>query len=148
MEDTQNDLEKKSYEVSFLSESEDKVSDVRRLIGQYGIDVVQEFPEKKINLSYPINKVTQALFVALKVLSEPDKIKLLEKDLNSSKSVLRSLIITTPKTRVVRGDTAQKPVTPARRTGVPTREPREPREPRVKPLSNEAIEKKIEEILQ
>lgn len=142
MEKTQDDLEKKSYEVSFLLESEDKVSDVRRLISQHGVDVAEELLEKKINLAYPIKNVTHALFGAWRVLAEPVKIKLLEKDLMSSKNVLRSLIISMPKEKDVHREVVQRSPILTRRTSVLRREPK----PR--PLSNEAIEKKIEEILQ
>lgn len=131
-----------------MLESEDKAQDVRTLLRQHGIEIAQEFPEKKINLAYPIKKATQALFVALRVSAEPDKIKLFEKDSKSSKNILRSLIITIPKEKQgknVRGEETRRPSVFARRKSVA---PREQRESKPKPLSNEAIEKKIEEILQ
>ncbi len=139
---TQEDSEKKAYEISFLLGSEDKIDDIRKLLSQHGVDIAQEFGEKKINLAYPIKHLTQALFFALRVSSGPEEIKLLEKDLRSNKNALRSLIIALPVEKNVRGERAPRPAMPTRRTGVIQREPK------ARHLSNEAIEKKIEEILQ
>ena len=133
----------KAYEVSFLAETEEKIEDIKRLVGQHGAVLAREFPQKKINLAYPIKHATQAIFAAWSVTASPEKIKLLEKDLQGNKNVMRSLIITLPIEKNEDRVEEKKPV-PARRAGFLRREPRAEK---AKPLSNEAIEKKIEEIL-
>jgi ribosomal protein S6 len=143
MEDiSKEDPMKKAYEVSFLLESEDHIADVKRLVAQHGADITQESPQRKINLAYPIEHATQAFFGVLKVMSEPGEMKLLEKDLVGSKKVLRSLIIVIPKEKSGEGEEAKRPTMPVRRASPVQREQKS------KPLSNEAIERKIEEISQ
>ena len=141
----QEDSVEKAYEVSFLTETEDNAEALKRLFGQHGASITQESPVKKVNLAYPIEKRTQAVLSALKVNAAPEKIKLLEKDLRGNKNVLRSLIVAVPREKSSDEREAKKPAAPSRRAG-PTH--RESRIEKTKPLSNEAIEKKIEEILQ
>ena len=136
------DSDKKAYEVSFLLESEDKIDDVKRLFAQHGVDITEESPQKKINLAYEIKRMSQAFFGTLRVFSWPQNIKLLEKDLRGNKNVLRSLIVSLPSEKRDGGQDLKKPAMPVRRQSIFQRESRS------KPLSNEAIEKKIEEILQ
>ena len=133
---------KKSYEVSFLVEREEGVEEVKRLLGQHGNEAFYEFPYKKVNLAYPIEKKEQAIFGSIKVLSEPQNIKLLEKDLKTNKNILRCLIVALPVEKKTEGEEMKKPSIPMRRPSSIQREASP------KPLSNEAIEKKIEEILQ
>lgn len=139
----QEDSNKKAYEVSFLLASAEKVESVKRLLNQHGIDIKEEQTPKNINLAYPIEKVTQALFCAITVFSEPEKIKLLEKDMKTSRDILRCLIVILPKEKAGESSDQSKRVSsPVRRVTVIQRELKP------KTLSNEALEKKIEEILQ
>ncbi len=139
----QEERSEKAYEVSFLAETEEKIEDVKRLVGQHGATVSSISMPKKINLAYPINHLTQAVFMALKITAAPEKIKMLEKDLRGNKNVVRSLIVTLPREK-------EEEVKDEKKYGVSMRRgvSREPHVEKTKPLSNEAIEKKIEEILQ
>ena len=141
------DQEKKHYEISFLVKSDEEVPIVLRLVGQHGAEVQGEPKAGATNLAYEINKLSRAIFCFLTVRALPENIKLLEKDLAALPSILRFLVIKLPResfgTR--RGlseyHRARKPPT-ARKSSTPPA----PKQQEV--LSNEAIEKKIEEILQ
>jgi ribosomal protein S6 len=146
---TSEPADKKQYELSFLLLAENGVEGVLKLLSQHGAEVRAEGHLRKINLAYPIKKATQAYFGFVDFAGEPAEVKLLERDLESNAAVLRSLIIKLPKARFApSGDTrkpAMKPtMMPSRKPMISTEAPK----PKPVPLSNEALEKKIEEILQ
>jgi len=136
--------DKKRYELSFLIVNEEASRDVLRLVGQHKIDVVAEGQTRKINFAYKVGKFTGGYFGFLTVLSAPEDIKLLERDLNTTPAVLRSLIIALPVKRQAAGTRAVAKEAPRPFTRRPVRQPAA----HPQPLSNEALERKIEEILQ
>lgn len=132
-------LDKKEYELGYLIKDEAVTGAGLELVRAAGADIRQEGPVNRIHLAYPVKKQTEAFFGFVQFAMEPEKAKQLENTLRMDGRILRSLLITPP------------PVKEKRRIGEPREAaPRtyEPREPRVMPLSNEALEKKIEEILQ
>ena len=136
--------EKKRYELSFLVVSEEASREVLRLAGQHGIEITAESQLKKINLAYKIRQCTQAYFGFLALFSSPEDIKALERDLKTTSSILRSMVISLPAKREVEAGAAA-----VRETyKPPTRRPARMPVKRAQALSNEALEKKIEEILQ
>lgn len=131
-----DEVELKDYEISFLLGQEKDVEDVLGLLKREGAEIIFEGTLKKIPLAYKIKKQSEAYFGHLHFRMSKDKIKSLENDLLTASGVLRSLIVTPPFVR-------SKPEPKARTRIVPA-----PRAPVGVPLSNEALEQKIEEILQ
>jgi len=136
--------EKKDYELSFLAKEGNGAQEILKLLAQHQAEIRAEGPLRKLNLAYPINHTPHAYFGFVNFAALPLDAKSLERDLESSAVILRALIIKLPKKK---GETAVglrrlvKPTVRRRPVGM------EPGGP-PKPLSNEAIEKKIEEILQ
>lgn len=143
-----DDKDKKLYELAFLLENESGMADVLRLSSQHNLDVKSEGQPKKINLAYKIGKLTQAHLGCMRFSGLPDDIKSLEKDLKTAASVLRSMIVILPKEanapREPMAPEKWKPVAPKKRPAVV----HQPQRPAPEALSNEALERKIEEILQ
>lgn len=131
-----DEVELKDYEISFLLGQEKDAEDVLKLLKREEAEIIFEGTLKKIPLAYKIKKQNEAYFGYLHFRMSKDKIKSLEKDLLTASGVLRSLIITPPFVR-------SKPEPKAR----PRIAPAPPAQVGV-PLSNEALERKIEEILQ
>lgn len=132
----------KDYELAFVIENEGDAQEILKLVGQHKSEVRFEAPLRKISLAYKIKKVAQAYFGFLRIRVLPSDIKSLEKDLQLHKAIMRFLIVCLPKEK------AASEEAPKHRTGVATRKPpvlSPTRPPEV--LSNEALEKKIEEIL-
>ena len=144
---TNEEKDKKEYEVAVLLRSEDHLPAVMALVSQHHVEGVSEPRAKRLQLAYEINKVREAVFVYFTFKAYGDDIKALEGDLNSQNDVLRHLIIASPAP-------AERPAASAmaqgRRSASPSsaNTPAESRTSAQRPLSNEALEKKIEEILQ
>lgn len=137
---------KKKYELSFLVKSENDVREVLKLLAQHQAEILGERPLKKLNLAYEINRVPQAYFGSINFTGAPADAKSLERDLGANAAVLRALIVKLPKEKIAPIATGEfrAPAKPL----APRRPPRVEMPQQPKPLSNEAIEKKIEEILQ
>ena len=130
--DTTQEISRKTYEVSFLVPTEEAAYAVADIAKNHKGVVMQEGQLKKIALAYPIAKKNSAVFGFFHVALDPNSAKIMESELKSHSEVMRSLIISLkePKKAKVK-EQAKEAVktTPG------------------SPLSNEAIEKKIEEIL-
>ncbi len=133
--------DKKSYEISFLAKNEGDVEQVLKTLKSAGGEITSEGPIAKINLAYPIKKQHSAYFGYFHFSAEPTGLEQLKNDLNINPAVLRFLIITPPLIR----DKA-KPFVAAKRRLPSTPLVTEKRPPL--PLSNEALEKQLKEILQ
>jgi ribosomal protein S6 len=151
---TNEEKDRKEYELALLLKSEENLAGVLKLVAQHNAEGVSEPRAKRLQLAYEIKKHTEAVFVYFTFKAFGDDIKALEHDLNIHADVLRFMVIASP--------------APAERTATSAMPPREERRPRTtgygsasapaaetarpaaapKPLSNEALEKKIEEILQ
>lgn len=131
---------RKEYELAYLVKDENLTGAAAEIVKAQGGEVRLEGNASRIRLAYPINKQTEAYFGYVQFLAEPAVAKTLEAALNLDQRILRSLLMTPPplkeKKRMGEGP---RPVEP--RVGRPS-------ESRSLPLSNEALEKKIEEILQ
>ncbi len=150
---TNEEKDRKEYELALLLKGEEDLAGVIKLAGQHNAEGVSEPRAKRLQLSYEIKGHTEGVFVYFTFKMFGDDIKALEHDLNTQANVLRFMVIASP--------------APAERTATSAMPPREERRPRTpsyspapaapseaprpapsKPLSNEALEKKIEEILQ
>ncbi len=147
MEDTlkKEGAEKKNYELAFLVNEESATRDLRRMVEQHEIDIQSESPLKKINLAYKIEHISEAYFGFLRISGEPAAMQSLARDLKAGSTMVRFLIVSMPSENRTSPSFSVRPQRPiARRAApLPAKEIRQ-----VKPLSNEALEKKIEEILQ
>lgn len=130
---------KKAYEVGFIARNEAGAQAVSRALKAAGAEISFEGPVSRVALAYDIEKETQADFGYVQFQLEPAKILDLDQTLKTEKSLLRFLIMTSDFLK----QKATKDVAPTR-----TRIVKAPLEPKFhEPLSNEALEKKIEEIL-
>jgi ribosomal protein S6 len=136
---------KKEYEIGVLVRKEDDVPEVRRVVEQHGGVFSSEFQAKKIALAYPIKHEEEAVFAFSRFAAEPTEVKQLEFDLENVSVVLRSLITIPFKISHREAVGAGK-----KRSQIPLRQTSSVQQssaPAVHTLSNEALEKKIEEML-
>ncbi len=130
--------DKKEYEIAYLAKTEEDAAHIVTLVRAEG-EVKEERAASRLKLAYPIEKEIEALFGVMKVMLEPAFAKRLEDTFRMDKRVLRSMIITTDATSKKGEMNRGEPSVP--RTSRPS-------EQKSMPLSNEALEKTIEEILQ
>ena len=140
MSDESELKDKKEYELAAMLSEEVVAAEVEAVIRKYGGEMASPARVTSLRLAYPLKKHDSAFFAVFIFTALPGAVKFVKEDLALNPKVLRSLILTPP-VKVV---------------------PREPRAPRVekkegalevaaKPaevaVSNEALEKKLEEIL-
>lgn len=143
MEDTEKVV--KEYELGVLVRKEEDLPEVRRVVEQHGGKFANDFQVKKIALAYPIKHEKEAIFAFTRFSAEPAEAKQLERDLETTNVVLRPLI-------TVRAKISRREVVAAGKKRMTTSRPSvpvsQPSVPSVHTLSNEALTKKIEEMLQ
>lgn len=139
METDVKEQKEKEYEIAFLVKTETVLSDILRFIKQAGGEVNAEGPIKKIALSYPVKKEQAAYFGYLNFRIGQEKIGKLEEDLRLHANVLRHLIIVKPFVKAA-PPAMERPKREAAPKAVVS-----PKESL--PLSNEELERKIDEIL-
>ncbi len=135
-----NEIERNIYEITFYTK-EENAAPVKDAIRAHHGEVMEERPPEKVRFEFPVKKESFAFLGVFRAALAPEEVAPLTRALTLTPSVLRFLI-TTAKTIVEGSREERKPVERKR--------PPSPRvtssEPEV--LTNEAIEKKIEEILQ
>jgi len=133
---------KKEYEVSCLLKTPDQSAEVEKILTTEEAEVFHRGEIKEIKLAYPIKKQTTAYFCFYYFRALPESVEKINKNLFLLNSILRFLIIKSPVIKAKPSyrlqDTDQK--TPFLEAPLP-----EVSLPKV--LSNESLEKKIEEIL-
>lgn len=131
---------KKEYELAFLVKEEGEAPGLATAIKDMGAEILLEGPVRRTALAYEIKKENSAYFGFVQFIAEPDVAKSMETALNLRPEILRFMIITPP--------SAREKTQPS--TAAPQRPGAKPYEPKTASptLSNEALEKKIEEILQ
>ncbi len=136
----------KEYELAFLAAEESGAPKVSAAIAKNGGGGFLPRPVERIALEYKIKKATSAYFGFLHFRMAPMGAKALEHEMNVMPGILRFLIITPPfvktKPRIARPWSG---IAPAAASLTPS--DRVEREQTSLPISNEALEKKIEEIL-
>lgn len=130
----------KEYEISFLIKEEKDVEEILRAIGRLGAEIVFQGPVEKISLLYPIKKETSAYFGYCHFSLIPEKLASLSQELRANQIIIRFLIVSPPFVKV---KARSSPKIKSRGPQPIVERKKEP-----SPLSNEALEKKIEEILQ
>lgn len=137
-------MENKIYEISFLVKTEEEISGVVDFIKNHKAEILSEPVAKNIVLAYEIKKNKEAIFVYFKFTATGENVKLIENDLNLSNLVIRFLIVVLPKEvhteprKERQIEDKKSKVAPVQRIQIKQSNAS---------LSNEALEKKIEEIL-
>jgi len=147
-----DEKDKKEYELAVLVKNEDDLAPVVTFVRQHNGEVAAEPRAKRLTLAYEIKKNKEAVFAHFNFKALPEEAKILEQDLNSKGEVIRFLVIASPAPAMSPEDRAASALAggPKRRTRIVrgAGPAAETKPPAPKPLSNEALEKKIEEILQ
>lgn len=145
-----NEEVKKTYEISFLSKSENGAAVLVSHIKSAGGEIIHEGNIKEMKLAYPIKKETSAYFGCINATLPGEAIDDMTKALNLEGDILRFLIITPP----LRGEQKEQTTRQIRRPQTVTRESSVARAsaPAKKAkedtsISNELLEEKLEEIL-
>ncbi len=152
------EIKKRKYEISFVLKTEN-ISVISQSLTNGGFVILTENPLEKVQLAYPIKKENYAYFGYCHFEGEPAAVKNLRVDLKLNPEVLRYLIVTPPfikkpawrRAEPTESPKETKPNLPADRQSLPADRQALPTGRQVMPaepiLTNEALEKKIEEIL-
>jgi ribosomal protein S6 len=149
-EDAPNETQVRAYEFSFLVKTEEDVAEVTKLLASHGAEIVSEGAVRHIPLSYPIEKQNEAFFGFLHARIAADHAKAIEKEAQLNKTILRFLLVLLPRTPQPapprpRGERPEPGAVPSLVSDRDRAASPRPVDPAV--LSNEELEKKIEEIL-
>lgn len=132
---------KSRYELSFVTQSEDAAS-VKALLAKHNAKILNERPISKIQLAYKIEKQGYGFMGTTEFLADAESVVALRKDLQLEKDVLRGIVIKLKEAKAGEAGTEEKTA------GKGPTGPQKLRSMFGAVLSNEALEKKIEEILQ
>lgn len=133
---------KKDYEIAYLAKDETGADLVRQALQREGGEVFGENPAERIALAYEIGKATSAYFGWFHFRLSPEALSALDHELKTKAGIIRFLVVTPPflKGGKPKFSAGSRPAAPA--AGAESHRPAP-----AAPLSNEALEKKIEEIL-
>ena len=141
-----NELDKspRDYEISFIGPTEAALAIIQKALAEQNVEVKATLMPQQLILAYPIKKHQAAVFGAIQFRALPEKISLMEKELLLKPEVLRFLVVGLPvsgKAVVKKVAVQEEPLAP------PPPKPFEMKPPK-ETLTNEALEQKLEEILQ
>lgn len=137
---TENE-EKNFYEIGFVFNAEDNKAEVIKLIKDLEGEILREGEVFKIKLAYPIKKQNSGFFSFLQFFLKPENLTNLKKTLKFNPSILRFLVI---KLKEKEEKIVQKSRREEKARFISVRPATQKT---VDALSNEELEKKIEEIL-
>lgn len=133
----------KEYEIAYLAKDDTGADLVRKAIAREGGEIFLENPAERISLAYKINKEAAAYFGYFHFRVSPEALPGLDHELKTNAGVLRFLVITPPFLK-----DKPRPALRPRSAPLPADSGAAKVPPPPLPLSNEALERKIEEILQ
>lgn len=136
------------YEVVFLCEKEESVSILTRILGKYGIKSNGEKPAVKINSSYPIQKQTLLYIGVLFFSCEPEIIQKFSDDLRLTDEISRFMIRRVEKKNNKEKTEVSNEIKDRKERKRKIASPKTSRKNLETVLTNEALQEKIEEILQ
>ena len=142
----------KQYEISLVLKSEEDYNSVLAFIKTRVTQVLKENSPRRLRFAYPIEKEETGFFAWLIIEASSGVVPELQKALDMNPAVLRSLIITPPvpaksERKIPRTkENKEKPLEGESVTVVPQREVVR-RQATSDSISNEVLEKKLEEIL-
>lgn len=139
--------DKKEYEIGFLASDETGASAIASLVARFGGEVTSAGAVERIMLAYPIARNTHAHFGYLHCALVPTAVPELKDELLRTASVIRSLIITPPFVRQAPRQMPPERMRSAPRAYAPEAPAAAEQRAPIGPLSNEALEKRIEEIM-
>ncbi len=146
---TNEEKDKKEYELGILIRQEEDLPGVIALLAEHKVEITSEARAKRLAMAYEVKGHKEGVFASVTFKAYGDEVKALEHDLGLRADVLRSLVVKLPKPSLrvasTKGIPGSAPV--ERYSPSATRPAAEPRPAAPKPLSNEALEKKLEEIL-
>jgi len=142
---------KEAYEVAFWTKDEND-SSVKKVISKHGGEITKEKPVQKMRLAYPIKKENFAFFGNVIFSMAPDEVFGFKTDVNLEDGVLRYFFRRAKKNRPEEsGSNSREGSQTAPTFKEKTRSflgfRSEPKKGAEQILTNEALEKKIEEIL-
>ncbi len=138
----------KKYEIGFLAKEEGFKNKLVKLVGDFGGEVIDNGGLSRIKLAYPIKKETSAFFGYFYFSIQPEAIKKISDNLKLNSEILRHIIISTPVIQQAIQSVLKRPRRVFSSEIPVVTAPMAPRKPKPQPvLSNEALEKKLEEIL-
>ncbi|OGG39416.1 hypothetical protein A2116_00395 [Candidatus Jorgensenbacteria bacterium GWA1_49_17] len=129
------------YEISFILKEED-ASPVGKIFSGHGVEIQTGGEIRKIRLAYPIKKSEYGFFGSFKFEAEPETLEKIFKDLKLEKSLFRYMVAKFEERKIGarEGGKIFQPVAVYKKQDELKRYP----DP---VLTNEELEKKIEEIL-
>ncbi len=137
----------KKYEIGFLAKEEGFKDKLVKLVGDFGGEIIDSGDLSRIKLAYPIKKETSAFFGYFYFSIQPEAVKKISENLKLNSEILRHIIISTPVIQQAIQSVSKRPRR-AFSPEIPTAASAVPKKPKAQPiLSNEALEKKLEEIL-
>jgi ribosomal protein S6 len=135
----------KKYDISFIQKSEDGVV-VRQLVEKYGGTILNERPVVKIRLSYPIKKETQGFLGNIECILSSDSVARVSTDARLNADLLRFMVGIRKEIKEGednRGDAVER--SQKRKKNIVVQKTKSGFS---STLSNEALQEKLEEILQ
>lgn len=141
----------KNYEIGFLAKTEDGKEEIAKALKVCNVLNIERGPVSRIRLAYPIKKEAAAFFGYFYFSAEPSAIAKIKSDLKMNSKILRFLVIFAPKkqagaVRQSRLSVAEPPAQKMEERAVEAdSKPQPPFSARE--LSNEELEKKLEEVL-
>lgn len=157
-----DEKDKKEYELAVLVKTEDDLSAVSAIVKKHNGEMTAEPRAKRLAFAYEVEKIKEGVFAHCLFKAAGEDAKNLESDLNRDPMILRAMIIASPPPAMStdrpigvpmmpgdRGDRGGDPSHRRSRSAPRSAAPSGDAKPTAsQPLSNEALEKKIEEILQ
>ncbi|MAF79700.1 hypothetical protein CL629_01325 [bacterium] len=140
-----------AYEITYLVKDEKDASFMRSVLLKHEAVIVREDPIYKVQLEYPIESEKYAFLGIFVFEILQDNISKLSSDLRLDKKVLRYLItkpISRREERLIGGGVSEGPPPSLEKDVSPAPVKESPASTSSESLSNEALEKKIEEILE
>ncbi|MFH1347021.1 MAG: 30S ribosomal protein S6 [Spirochaetota bacterium] len=144
----------RNYEIGFLLKSEDDRKIIFGAIERAGFNLLNEGQISNIKLAYPIKKQNFAQFGYAFFSAEPGKVEEFKKDLSMLPGVLRLTVFTNSVVKIKEDEAHaekayfenKKPAEAQETQPIKERRPAA-KSQRIETLSNEDLEKKLEEIL-
>lgn len=154
-----DEKDNKEYELAVLVKTEDDLSAVTAIVKKHNGEMTAEPRAKRLAFAYEVEKVKEGVFAHCTFRAAGEDVKNLESDLVRDPLILRALIIASPPPAMSSGDRPmgmpamggdrggdsshrRSRITPRSAAPAPDAKPAPSQ-----PLSNEALEKKIEEFL-
>lgn len=141
MSETQS-LNEKIYEINFLLDQEND-SVLKGIFSKHGLRILSEKPLQKIRLAYQVKKKNDAFLGSLQFALTPLNLEAMESDLRLQKDLLRYMISNVIIRDVKGGMRSQN----FSKEKFYPKEGKDVKKTYKPALTNEALEKKIEEIL-